>query len=369
MRFVRARELAPAQFHCLAVFVEPRLERAELLLVVLAALHAVGVVGLERGHGVFLLADRVDHLDVLRSGLVGRLPAQRDFRIKGHKFAAGATDFFVEAVEFRGVFYDPFFHLHPEAGRAPDLLVEAHGLAIAPRNVFTQVRHALLGNGYVAVEPDDGFVGLGHVLRGGFELLFLLECGKLRLLDGRLGCRGPGPRHLALLIAFVKFFLPRVKNAGVGGVAPVLEPDLERLELVEIPPVPVRLFNMAREHAYLAVGFLHRVVDAQKVLPGAIELAQALPPALLVFADARGLFKQDAPFLCLVAQNGIYHRVFDGGVGGAAHAGVEEHGVDVAQPARHPVDEVFALTAAEDPPGDGDLVVFRREDFLRILYC
>ena len=56
------------------------------------------------------------------------------------------------------------FGLHPEHAGACDLFIETLAFAITPLHVPAKVRHALLGNGNIAVEPDNGLVCLGDML-------------------------------------------------------------------------------------------------------------------------------------------------------------------------------------------------------------
>jgi hypothetical protein len=119
---------------------------------------------------------------------------------------------------------------------------------------------------------------------------------------------------------------------------------------------------MPREHPHLAIRLLHFVVDAQQILTGAIKLAETVAAAFLVFADARRFLEKYAALLGFVAENGVDNLILYGRIGAVADSGIQKKIMNIAQPARHAVNEVFAFTASKNAPRDRDFGVFGGQD-------
>src|SRR6266540_5647875 len=118
-----------------------------------------------------------------------------------------------------------------------------------------------------------------------------------------------------------------------------------------------RLARLALERTDLPFHFANQIADAQEILLGVFQLAKCL--ALLRFepGNAGGLLEDHPAVLRFAGENLRDVPLRHDAVAGAPHAGAHKKLLDVLQAARGPVDEIFAAAIAENPPGDGQLVV------------
>jgi hypothetical protein len=153
------------------------------------------------------------------------------------------------------------------------------------------------------------------------------------------------------------------------GVFPL--PDL-RAQIIKMMPRQLRvqvlqflgkLFEAAGfaglplQRADLAFHLAHKVGHPQKVLIGILQLAQCLLFLRLVLGDSGGFLKNHPPILRLARQDLCNVALGHDAVAGPAHAGAHEQLLDVLKPAGGLVDEIFAATVPEHPPGDRHLVI------------
>ena len=125
--------------------------------------------------------------------------------------------------------------------------------------------------------------------------------------------------------------------------------------------------GLAFERPQLAAHLAQQVLHAQEVGLGRVEATLGLLLAAPVLEDAGGLL-DDRP---TILGAGVEHRVdlalADDHVLLTADAGVAQQFLHVEQPARHAVDRVLALAAAEQDAADRDLVELHRQQPGRVV--
>ena len=134
-----------------------------------------------------------------------------------------------------------------------------------------------------------------------------------------------------------------------------------RPELGDELLVAPRRLRLALERAQLAAHLAQQVLQAQQVGLGGVEPALGLLLALAVLEDAGRLLDDRPPLLGPGVEHGVDLALADDHVLLAADAGVGEQLLHVEQPARHAVDRVLALAAAEQDAGERDLVELDRQ--------
>ena len=132
---------------------------------------------------------------------------------------------------------------------------------------------------------------------------------------------------------------------------------VQMLQLLHELLVAARLAGLALQRADLPLDLADQVGHAQQVLLGGFQFAQRLFFLRLEFGDARGLLENHPPVLRLAGKDLRDVALGHDAVTGAAHARAHEQLLDVLQPARRLVDEIFAAAVAEDAAGDRDFVV------------
>ena len=121
--------------------------------------------------------------------------------------------------------------------------------------------------------------------------------------------------------------------------------------------VALRLSRLALERADLPLHFTNEIADAQEILIGIFEFAQRLAFLRFEFGYARG-FLEDHPAVFRFAGQDLGDvPLRHDAVARASDARAHEKLLHVLQPARCPVDEIFAAAVAKNPPGNGHLVV------------
>ena len=161
------------------------------------------------------------------------------------------------------------------------------------------------------------------------------EARQVLLRGGEIVCQAPVEFVREVRVEQAQVRRERAVAAGLGGLA------LERLEL--------------------ALDFRDHVGQPREVAVGLCELARGFPPLGLVLRDAGRLLENRAPVLGPGREDQVDPALLHDGIGRAAHAGVHEQFLDVAQAAGGLVEEVFAPAVAEHAPGDGHLVERRAE--------
>src|SRR5262249_18406875 len=102
---------------------------------------------------------------------------------------------------------------------------------------------------------------------------------------------------------------------------------------------------------------------------GRLELAMRLLASVAVLLDARGLLEELPPVLAARREDGVDLILADDRVGVAPDAGIQKQLVNVAQPARGPVDEVLSFAGTVDAGRDRDLCEVEGEPAVRIVYA
>ena len=125
--------------------------------------------------------------------------------------------------------------------------------------------------------------------------------------------------------------------------------------------------GLALERAQLAADLAQQVLDAQQVGLGGVEPALGLLLALAVLEDAGGLLDDRPAVLGPGVEDGVDLALADDDVLLAADAGVGEQLLHVEQAARHVVDGVLAVAAAEQRAADRDLGELDRQDPGRVV--
>ena len=286
------------------------------------------------------------------------------------EFAFGSDALGADRREAGGVFVEGFLvgaqaldHLLEQGIGLLDLLLLGADFFVGLRDVEPVALDEGLGLcGALVVRRDAVFGGECPVAEGlhtvadgaglGLEFLqalaegveFALLLGNFRLVDvaGFLALRELGAQRGKFVRELAVVFM------GDVGV--------EDAEVGEDRLVAAGLRSLALEGADLAFHFLDDVLDADEVRLGVFELAEGFLFLGLEFRDARGLFENRAAVFRAVAEDLVDLPLLHDRVGAAAHAGVHEQLVDVAQAARGFVEEILALAVAVDAARDSDLV-------------
>jgi hypothetical protein len=161
----------------------------------------------------------------------------------------------------------------------------------------------------------------------------------------------------------------RLERAERLGELPVLQGAPGQAQVAQAVPEPLvahRLRRLAPQASDLAGDLADHVGDPRQVLVGQRELAHGLPALALVLGDPRRLLEDRAPLLGLGGEDLVDLALGHDRVAGPAYAGVHEELMDVLQPARLAVEQVFALAVPVDPPRDLDLVEFAAELLLAL---
>ena len=96
------------------------------------------------------------------------------------------------------------------------------------------------------------------------------------------------------------------------------------------------------------------IVDPRQILPGIGKPVFRLPPTLLVFGDASGLFQKQAQLLRPALDDAADRALSDDGVGARTQASTQKHILDIAPPNRLVVDVVAAGSVACQHPLDSN---------------
>ena len=127
--------------------------------------------------------------------------------------------------------------------------------------------------------------------------------------------------------------------------------------------VSAGLRSLALERTDLALHFFDDVLHAHEVRLGVFKFAECLFFLGLEFRDAGGLLKNRAAVLRAVAEDLVDLPLLHDRVGAAAHAGIHEELVDVAQAAGGFIKKILTLAIAVDAARDADFVPIRAEFF------
>src|SRR5208337_1437446 len=113
------------------------------------------------------------------------------------------------------------------------------------------------------------------------------------------------------------------------------------------------------QRVHLPRDFLKNVIDASQVLACAFKPQLGQPLLGLETCNAGGFFNNRAAIVRLGAQQLPDALLADDGVTFRPQARAHENVLNVAQPAKLAVQQVFALAGAEQPPRDDDLALLR----------
>ena len=131
---------------------------------------------------------------------------------------------------------------------------------------------------------------------------------------------------------------------------------IENPEIGENGLVAACFGRLALQGSDLALHFLDDVLNAHEVRLGVFELAEGLLFLRLELCDAGSLLEDRAAVFWAVAQNLIDLALLHDRVGAAAHAGVHEELVDIAQAAGGFDNKILALTISIHTASDADFV-------------
>ena len=120
--------------------------------------------------------------------------------------------------------------------------------------------------------------------------------------------------------------------------------------------VAAGLGGLALEGADLALDLFDDVLDTHEVRLSVFQLAERFFFLSLELRDAGGLLEDRAAIFRAVAQDLVDLSLLHDRVGAAAHAGVHEELVDVAEAACGFIDEILALPISINPAGYADFV-------------
>ena len=174
-----------------------------------------------------------------------------------------------------------------------------------------------------------------------------MSCSRSRLRHLTRQSLKLGGRHVQIERRLCGFALQHAEAAGQR--APQLLHHLG-LQLA----VALGLRRLPLQGIDLPADFFENVEHAGEVLLRALELGFRQPLLRFELGDAGGFLDHGAPVLRLVAQDLADAALFDDGVAFGTQAGAHEQVLDVAQPGRLAVDQVFAFTRPEQAPGDRD---------------
>ena len=131
--------------------------------------------------------------------------------------------------------------------------------------------------------------------------------------------------------------------------------DPQRRQLADQVAVTAGRLGLALQRPQLAADLAQQVLDAQQAGLGGVEPALGLLLALAELEDAGGLLDDRPALLGAGVEDGVDLALADDDVLLAADAGVRQQLLDVEQAARHVVDGVLAVAAAEQRAADRDL--------------
>jgi hypothetical protein len=188
-------------------------------------------------------------------------------------------------------------------------------------------------------------------------------CSELRLDRHHLGVE-PGQRGLQLDLGRRTLETRRRQRLELGpqrGDLPTGHEGLHLGELGDQAAVPLGRLGLALERAQLPANLAQQVLHAQQVRLGGVEASLRLLLALAELEDAGGFLDDRPAFLGPGVEDGVDLALADDDVLLTPDAGVGEQLLDVEQAARHTVDRVLGVAAAEQHAGDGDLAQLHAE--------
>ena len=147
-----------------------------------------------------------------------------------------------------------------------------------------------------------------------------------------------------------------------GGDLPPGDVDAQSTELGGQLTMSLGRLGLAFEGPQLAADLAEQVLQSQEVRFGGVEAALRLLFALAVLEDAGGLLDDRPALFRASVEYGVDLALADDDVLLAADPGIGQQLLDIEQAARHVVDGVFAVAAAEQRALDGDLGELDRQD-------
>ena len=162
--------------------------------------------------------------------------------------------------------------------------------------------------------------------------------GRTRLGVARLG------------LALRELLQARVESRDPRGETPAIL----LAQLLAQHAVAARLAGLALDRVDLPRDLHDDVVDAQQVGLGRLQLQLGQATLVLVAGDARRIFDHLATILRLGIEHLVDAALLDLGVGLRADMGGAQQVLDVAQSRLLAVDQVIAVAAAKQAPGDRD---------------
>ena len=234
---------------------------------------------------------------------------------------------------------------------------------------FVLPDHALLVGDLFGRDADGG-LRFADIVKEIVDLLFGRGKILLTLAEGFLG-QAQG-LILLLQVAAELFFLlfgrndlpyERLQFTFQVQVFVAANPHVEFPEVLLVAFGALGLVSLQLQGPGLFPDFDQDILNAEHIGACIVELAVRLFALLLVPGNPGGLLEQPSPVVVLVVQDLLDHLQLDHRIGTRAHAGIHEQLDDVFQAALRPVDQVFALARAVEPPRNGHIVVLDGQNF------
>ena len=161
---------------------------------------------------------------------------------------------------------------------------------------------------------------------------------------------------LACLLALVQLVFQSLQLIRKLPVVFMRNVGVKNPEVGDDRLVAAGLGGLALQGADLALDLFDDVLHAHEVRLGVFQLAKGFFFLGLELRDAGGLLEDRAPVFRAVAQDLVDLSLLHDRVGTAAHAGIHEELMDVAQAACGFIDEILALTVPINAAGYADFV-------------
>ena len=218
------------------------------------------------------------------------------------------------------------------------------------------VAMALFGDGDLALQRRDIGALVGHEAGELGALRFGRGACHVRDIALVLGVHHPplGDRHAVAQLGDARlelpqFVLPRRHLARREGQLDGEPPSREL-------GVSLGTLPLARQRAHLRLHLADQVVEARQVDRRFLETAFRAPPSVAVEADAGGFLEQLAALIRAVGEQRVDHPRLDHDTRVRTQARATYKVVDVAQPARRAIQEVFALSGTREPARNDDFL-------------
>ena len=236
-------------------------------------------------------------------------------------------------------------------GDAELFLRARHIRAVALHELREFLRALLVENDPALVVRDARLQVVDRLPRLVQPLLHFLQRGALHgdlafaRLDLLLAFHLPVGESRQLLLRSHPLLFQRVE-------LPLRRVRLQHFQIADQGLVASRFSRLPLERTYLPLHLFHNVREPQQIRLRGLQLAQRLALLRLVFRDARRLLENRPPILGARRQDHVDLALLHDRIRRAADARVHEKLLDVLQPARRFVQQVFAAAVLENTPRD-----------------